>query len=294
MKARIAPIVLAVLFAFPCFSAPPAGTFTLNFPASNGVGLWDFTGDYVIVERIASVDIALTFSLVQDSKGRLTGTGIASFTEGEQTFVGELNLSGNVKSQPADLNVKLSGKVESSPESPPFTANVQLPLKLNSLERTLFGTMNCKLKVEGAEPLQLKGPVSTALPESATGDWSITFVTDPGSGYNPDDDENDSYSGHGIRMHGDAIITLSSGQTFEFSGPGIYSEKGIHHFRTKWDYYWGPEIHGWEVVGPRETKLKLNGAGSGGANNLVLQGYGNQFDLIYIIAKVGGQRASFP
>jgi hypothetical protein len=185
----------------------PTGTFDYGFDAFSGV--WDLTGEYstdLFVQQGngQEVEVALSYNIIQDAQGKLSGTGTTGILIGAEPVAGSYVVSGQVYKKNgiahATLVIRVNGDAFVGGKFIHFSFTVTL---LNGTidpeDATLFGSCKVSGKFAGAS-LNGNAFFETALPADMTGDWTLTVTITPLS-----------------KLVGTGLITLSNGRTATFT-----------------------------------------------------------------------------
>jgi len=168
--------------------------------------IWDFSGtDYNGV------------TLIQDAKGKVTGSGTLDYSSGETNLSIPVEIKGKVKGKNniVSLKYKVKGK-----DADGNKLKDKVSLELDECILPLTGTMKRKLCAKGSGCETDTSHVSLELPGGMTGKAVLSIDVEP--------DKN------GKKLEGSAELTFSNGEKYPLSAKGKYnSKKGETKFTLK-------------------------------------------------------------
>jgi hypothetical protein len=177
------------------------------------LSLWDFSGTY-----IESQDgMTLSYTLIQDAKGKVTGSGTFDYFSDENDISIDVEIKGNVKGQNniVTLKYKVKGK-----DAEGNKIQNDLNLELDESILSLVGTEKMKVCQKGAGCEKTEASVSLDLPDGMTGEAELEIYVES--------DES------GEKLEGTAELTLSNGDEYPLSAKGKYnSNKEETQFQLK-------------------------------------------------------------
>jgi hypothetical protein len=187
----------------------PAGQFNLQFLPSQGI--WDVTGNYPSSEfDVITNDI----DLVQDEKGKITGTGTGTGTDQGITVDLVYNVTGSIKTANditrVLLTLKISGTATDGFTTLPINGTIKLTLDLDKVNNILIGSGAASLCARG-RCARASGPVQFDIPQSPQpmdGNWELAL---------------DLQSPDNKKIVGTGNATLSNGRVIPFTASGTYS-----------------------------------------------------------------------
>lgn len=158
------------LFATPARAELPIGQHQIPFGSPQAI--WDLSGAY----SETAFNTTSTFVLVQDDKGKITGTGNGTGSEAGIDFVLNFTILGSIKTMAevtrTQLNMKFTGTATDGATSLPIRGNFLLKLDLDETTRALIGAGTLTVCARGRCAKE-RGPVSIDLPQSEDGRWTL-------------------------------------------------------------------------------------------------------------------------
>ena len=238
-------------------AAPPSGIYTYQFDVDS-IALWDVSGDYHLSPDIND-DIPVNFdiSVLQDSKGKLYGTGPTTVdidgetVQGNYTVKGKVLVTAGVSRATATVKVSGSGMIQGLVRS--YSLSETFNLEIDSAGLTAVGTGNGSAKAKGLGSGRISEDINALLPEGVDGSWQLDLGVQTTV----------------KKLSGTSTITLSNGRTLNFATGGSYSPTT--------DF----------------SKVKLNGTGTSAGSKLNLLGLGDGMGLYQVTGKVLGQTISY-
>jgi len=148
--------------------------------------------------------MTLSYTLIQDAEGKLTGSGNLDYSSHENDISIDFDIKGKVKGKNniVTLKYKVKGKGYAyiSGEYTDAKLEDKVSLELDESGGSLVGTVNRKICAKGLGCEKTKAGVSVDVPDGMTGN-SILLI----------DIES---VGKGKKLEGDATLTLSNGDTY--------------------------------------------------------------------------------
>lgn len=204
-------------------AAAPDGAFAygpFNQPAQ---AIWDLTGVYSIEQEILTedfgyVDLVLTFFVVQDAKGKASGSGstMIQMVQGNTVLEqsrGTYTVKGKVKSAngvtAADVAVKVTGEDVIFNGFRKFNITIRYKMVVDSQAGRLIGMSKGKASAAGVGAAPIDDAAFHPLPAGMDGSWTLTM--------NIQDD--------GKKLGGTANARLSNGLDVPLGLKGKYSAK---------------------------------------------------------------------
>ena len=205
-------IIIINLFASSALSQDTVyGTATGDVEV--GVTIWDFSGTYT-----ESWDgMTLSYTLIQDAKGKLTGFGTFDYPSDENDIPIDVEIKGKVKGKNniVTLKYKVKGK---NADGNKLKDDVKLELDEGIL--SLVGTEKRKICAKGEGCEKTEEGVSLDVPDGMTGEAVLLIDATP--------------DGSGKKLAGTAELTLSNGDEYPLYANGKYnSKKGETQFQLK-------------------------------------------------------------
>jgi predicted CXXCH cytochrome family protein len=177
------------------------------------LSIWDFSGSYTESQE----NRTLTYTLIQDSKGKVTGSGIFDDSSDEKNISIDVEIKGNVKGKNniVTLKYKVKGK-----DAEGNKIQDDLKLELDESILSLVGTEKMKICQKGAGCEKTEEGVSLDVPDGMTGEAVVSIDATP--------DEN------GKKLEGTAELTLSNDDEYPLYAKGKYnSNKDETQFQLK-------------------------------------------------------------
>jgi hypothetical protein len=179
---------------------------------TESVATWDFSGYY---EESRDDDMTLSYTLIQDAKGKLTGYGTFDYFSDENDISIDVEIKGKVKGKNNIVTLKYTMKGKGpgyvSGEDTDVKLKNKVSLELNKSSLSLMGTMKWKLCAKGSGCEADTSQVSLDVPDGMTGGGILMIYFEP--------DEN------GKKFEGSAELTLSNGEVFPLYVKGKYNSK---------------------------------------------------------------------
>jgi hypothetical protein len=208
-------LVIVIVAALPATARAdaPVGQFNLQFLPSQGI--WDVTGNY---PNIGSGAITNDIDLVQDEKGKITGTGTGTGTEIVRGITIDVdlvyNITGSIKTVSdvtrVVLTLKVSGTATDGFITLPLNGNIKLRLDLDKVNNILIGSAAATLCSRG-RCVRDSAPVEFDIPQTPQpmdGNWTLDL---------------DLQSPDNKNIVGTGAATLSNGRVVPFTASGNYS-----------------------------------------------------------------------
>jgi len=177
------------------------------------LSIWDFSGTYTY----SLYNMTLTYTLSQDAKGKVTGSGtFVDSSDGNDISI-PVEIKGNVKGKKGivTLKYKMKGKDENGNK-----IQDNLKLELNESTLSLVGTDKLKVCQKGGGCKKTDSDVSLDVPDGMTGEAELEI-----------DVESDA---SGKKLEGTGELTLSNGDEYPLSAKGKYnSNKDETQFQVK-------------------------------------------------------------
>jgi VWFA-related protein len=175
--------------------APNGSFLAVISPAdvTAGRGLWDLTGTY-------STTVAgrpLTLVLVEDSRGRLSGTATLQVSTTKAVVPIVMPIKGSASATHGALVATMA--MQGTAAGNAASASLTLKLALNTATRQLVGPASGSALV-GAVTLPLAGSVSLSLPAAMDGTWTLLLQVAP----------------NGRTVSGSATLRLANGADYLF------------------------------------------------------------------------------
>ena len=176
--------------------------------------IWDFSGNY---EQFLD-NATLAYTLAQDSKGKLTGSGKFETSDNSTTI--DVEVKGKVKGNKGTVSVKYTVKGKNDAKD---KVQNKLKLELSDNETTLDGTQKGKICGKGAKCEKFEDPaVSLPVADDMTGEALVVIET--------------TVDEKGKKLEGDAELILSNGDEYFVPAKGkINDNKGETKYQVKGD-----------------------------------------------------------
>ena len=195
---------------------------------TESVATWDFSGSYTESREddMTLSETTLTYTLIQDAKGKLTGSGTFDYYSDENDISidsidfeikGKVKGKNNIVTLKYTLKGKGSGYVLGDVLADVLGKDTDVKLKdkvsleLNKSSLSLMGTMKRKLCAKGSGCEADTSQVSLDVPDGMTGGGILMIYVEP--------DEN------GKKFEGSAELTLSNDEVFPLYFKGKYNSK---------------------------------------------------------------------
>ena len=188
---------------------------------TESVATWDFSGSYTESREddMTLSETTLTYTLIQDAKGKLTGYGTFDYYSDENDISIDVEIKGKVKGKNNIVTLKYtlkgkgSGYVLADVLGKDTDAKLKdkVSLELNKSSLSLMGTMKRKLCAKGSGCEADTSQVSLDVPDGMTGGGILMIYVEP--------DEN------GKKFEGSAELTLSNDEVFPLYFKGKYNSK---------------------------------------------------------------------
>ncbi len=178
---------------------------------TESVATWDFSGYYTESRD----DMTLSYILIQDARGKLTGYGTFDYFSDENDISIDVEIKGKVKGKNNIVTLKYKVKGEGpgyvSGEDTDVKLKDKVSLELDKSSLSLMGTMKRKLCAKGSGCEADTSHVSLDVPYGMTGGGILMIDVEP--------DEN------GKKLEGSAELTLSNDEVFPLYFKGKYNSK---------------------------------------------------------------------
>jgi len=198
-----------------CLAQAPSGIVSFSFD-NETAPVWDLTGPLNFEQALlgsGSQEIPLAFSLdvTQDIRGKLTGSGVALVTVGNDVIAGPYTLRGAVRgggSAPvrASITVTMAGEDVVAGINTRFNINIRYNLEASSEDLAFVGPASGSAKFKALSSAKIKSDVSVPLAGGMDGSWTAQMNIIPLR-----------------RLGGSASIILSNGRTLPTQLTGSYS-----------------------------------------------------------------------
>ena len=208
-----------------CQAQAPSGTFT--FASDPSTPIWDVSGSYglmlAVVDRTGNTtDVSLGVDLTQDSRGKITGSGLTDLGIGQNHVAGFYRVTGRVSRAGGATQVMLSiqirnqGTIAGQP-SIRFHVAVKAKLQVDPTTRRLVGQSRVSVALFGLGQFSGIADVLAPLPGAMDGSWTLTADILP----------------LGNHLTGSATIVLSNGRPLSFTAVGRSPAPGAADLRLK-------------------------------------------------------------
>ena len=178
---------------------------------------WDFSGSYTEsrADDMTLSDMTLSYTLIQDAKGKLTGHGTFEYFSDENDISIDVEIKGKVKGKNNIVTLKYAMKGKGpgyvSGEDTDVKLEDKVSLELNKSSLSLMGKMKRDLCAKGSGCEADTSQVSLDVPDGMTGGGILMLYVEP--------DEN------GKKFEGPAELTLSNDEVFPLYFKGKYNSK---------------------------------------------------------------------
>jgi len=180
---------------------------------------WDLSGSYTESREddMTLSETTLTYTLIQDAKGKLTGYGTFDHYSDENDISVDVEIKGKVKGKNNIVTLKYTLKGKGSGyvlgevlgKDTDVKLKDKVSLELNKSSLSLMGTMKRKLCAKGSGCEADTSQVSLDVPDGMTGGGILMIYVEP--------DEN------GKKFEGSAELTLSNDEVFPLYFKGKYN-----------------------------------------------------------------------
>lgn len=202
---RGSSVLLALLF----FSAPPSIAETYSFDFEGDLEIWDLSGTY----DDYSLGINISYDMVQDAQGKITGYGEASGTSQGVYIETTFDITGSVTQKNGvgivKLLIKFQGTAEYQGEVYRFTATEKVTAEIDPLAQTITGEVKVKVSMKGYGSYSDSADFEADLPPDMDGSAAFTFEV----------------TADGKKLVGTGELVLSNGETYQFSVKGTFKAK---------------------------------------------------------------------
>jgi hypothetical protein len=174
--------LLACLFASVCLAEPPSGLVTFSFDSTN-TPVWDLSGGLTFDQDMqgagdVNTPVAFSVDVVQDTKGKLSGSGFTILNVGNDFVAAQYSVKGKVSGggnsvNRASFTVKLSGEDVIAGVTTKFTGSIRYELTANASARTFSGTARGSLKFSGLSSATIRDEVTLTLNPAMDGSWTV-------------------------------------------------------------------------------------------------------------------------
>lgn len=201
-------LLLAILLP----SAQSSFADTYSFDLTGDLSIWDISGSYDDTSLGFSLNIS--YDLTQDTAGKFTGGGNASCTILGTDVDMEFTIKGSVKQKGGDATVKMTmkftGTADDGVDTYKFKANAKVTAEINSIDGTIDGTVKVRISISGYGSESGEVLYIEDLPVDMDGTFTLELdVTEDAKG----------------KLLGTGTLTLSNGDTYNFSVTGKYKAK---------------------------------------------------------------------
>jgi hypothetical protein len=177
------------------------------------LSIWDFSGTYAESQD----GMTLSYTLIQDAKGKVTGSGTFNDLSDENDISIPVEIKGKVKGKNNIVTFKYKVKGKDTEDNKILAV---LMLELNESILSLAGTEKMKVCQQGAGCEKTETSVSLDVPDGMTGEAVVSI-----------DAELDE---KGKKLEGTAELTLSNRDIYNLYAKGKYnSKKGETQFQLK-------------------------------------------------------------
>lgn len=201
---RVVIFAASLFFSLPGMSFAQSGDYLLELDDFQ-ISIWDASGSYF--ESAAGGD--MSFTLSQDSKGKITGYGNLSISGSSIS----LDIKGTFKARNNVVRVKFSMKGKGYYQGVKVTLSASVSGELNEDTGCIGGTIKIKACARG-----MCASDSTSYYEclgaGMNGETDLDFYADP-------------VDVKGKKLEGHGTVTLSNGDTYDFHVKGTYNSKKL-------------------------------------------------------------------
>ena len=173
--------------------------------------VWDCSGFYTETRD----NMTLSFTLIQDAKGKLKGSGTLDYSSDENDISIPVEIKGKVKGKNniVTLKYKVEGKGPGyvSGEDTDVKLKDKVSLELDKSSLSLMGTMKRKLCAKGSGCEADTSHVSLEVPDGMTGNAVLSIDVEPNK--------------KGKNLKGTAELTLSNDDEYPLYAKGKYNSK---------------------------------------------------------------------
>ncbi len=203
------------LFAAANVSLADAPNGLVSFSFDTNAPIYDLTGSLQFDETLigagqSELGLSYGINVIQDARGRITGSGITAVAVGNDFVAAEYTVRGRISASHGvtrvTLQVRLKGEDAFGGVSTPFSINIAYVLTINPDSGTMDGTARGSARFGRLGSARIRSGISVPLPAGADGLWTLQMNVVPFS-----------------RLAGTASIVLSNGRTLALNLNGHYS-----------------------------------------------------------------------
>ena len=208
MKVKQALLILMLGAALPAVAQAelPSGHYVIPF--SQQYGVWDVTGNY----SDDDVSTTTSFTLVQDDKGKITGSGSTSGTEQGYNIQLNFTVKGAIKAVAGvtrvDLSTKHTGTATDGGPIYNINGSMKLSFEIEPSSQELRGTAKGNICIKKVGCDSIDDTHDYDLPASQDGTWNLALNVVPAS--------------NNKNLTGTATATLSNGRVEPLNLSGQY------------------------------------------------------------------------
>jgi hypothetical protein len=201
---RVFMFVAPLVFLFPVMLFAQTVEYEIELENYN-LNVWDVSGSYSEYQD----GITLNFTLIQDSKGKLTGHG--SVSSNSYSVYMDYELKGTAKASNGILMMKYTMKGSGTSSGYEVKTKQSVSQELNVNSRTMVGTAKVKGCAKGLGCASDTISFSTSLPYDMTG-WAVLEIE-----VEPDM--------NGKKLEGTGYLILSNDEEYPLSVKGKHNSK---------------------------------------------------------------------
>ena len=203
-------LLLLLIVFFLCPRPSIAQPIDYNFNFTGDLGIWDITGTY----SDDSIGGNISYTVTQDTAGKLTGYGTASVSAFGVDIDMTYDIKGSVKQRNGVATVKLclnfSGTATYEGETYGFRAKEQVTAEIDTNIAVMRGIVKVSVTVQGFGSDRETLVFEADIPDvNMDGSFEIDFEVN-------DDGRN---------LTGEGTVTLSNGDTYNFTVKGKINER---------------------------------------------------------------------
>ncbi len=180
-----------------------------NYSFTGDLSIWDVSGTYTD----DSIGGTINYTIAQDAKGKLTGFGTADVTIEDVDISMQFDIKGSVKQRNGIATVKLSlkftGTATYMSETYRFRASEKVTAEINTATAVMNGIVKVSVTVQGVGSERETANISMTIPGDMDGSSDLDFEV------NED----------GRKLTGTGTLTLSNGETYDFTVSGKFNER---------------------------------------------------------------------
>ena len=196
-------LIVALAFANAACADEPVGHYEIDF--SGDLAVWDVTGSYD--EYVG--DFHMVLDVAMDEDGKIEGAGYADANIYGYQIHMDFTISGSVKTSGAITKVTLKMRYTGTLDGYNFKGTATVKAEIDANSQTLTGSIKITVKAGGYRE-SIREACDFDLDATMTGAWTL---------------ETDTNDVDGKNFVGTGTVTLSNGDTYQFTVSGKYNIK---------------------------------------------------------------------